>query len=682
MFSPVTLLFLLACSSALPLRAASSSPLVVEGVGNAAAPLDGIWQFHLGDNPAWASPSLDDSGWEPISVDRPWGAQQHFNYTGYAWYRRHIDFVSVAGADTQLALTLPGVNSVYELYWNGQKFGELGKMPPKPMWYYDIPPRSFVLGKPRTGVLAIRVWMAPYTSFGTGMLGGLTGPPLVGSAEAIHAYNNRLNYFWLRNHQYFFGLLILYSLVALLGLLAWIRTRSQRVVFWMALFAFAPLLNSILVGLRLPWSFSFALGALQPVLSLSDISLWFLLLYLLELDANRGLRRLVHIAAIVSIVTTSLDGLVTMGDWSSKYGHFFQTSDLMLTIPFTVVEFLPLVLIAFALAFKRRLDAARWLVAIFASIEQMLFVVQIALTQGSRFTHWTFGDKLAAPLFTVNGNPFNLRMLATTGLLFSIVYAVYRYSVEQNERQATLEQEFKSAQEVQQVLIPETLPTLPGFAVTSAYLPAQEVGGDFFQLLARPDGSAVLVLGDVSGKGLKAAMTVSMIVGAVHTLAETMDDPAEILSALNRRLYGRLKNGFVTCLVLRLGRHGECLLANAGHLPPYLNKQEVITPGALPLGVVSKIHYEKTVLRLAVDDRLTLYTDGLVEARKASGEIFGFTRLQELIATEPDATRAMETAVAFGQEDDITVLTLTRLATGVESTVTLNVRELFASASI
>ena len=103
-------------------------------------------------------------------------------------------------------------------------------------------------------------------------------------------------------------------------------------------------------------------------------------------------------------------------------------------------------------------------------------------------------------------------------------------------------------------------------------------------------------------------------------------------------------------------------------------------PGSLPLGVISKARYETRVIQLAVDDRLTVYTDGLLEARKASGEIFGFARLRESIATEPDAAQAAEAAVAFGQEDDITVLTLTRLATGVESTISLRAPELVATA--
>ena len=266
-------------------------------------------------------------------------------------------------------------------------------------------------------------------------------------------------------------------------------------------------------------------------------------------------------------------------------------------------------------------------------------------------------------------------------LLLAIVYAVYRYSVEQSERQGALEQEFKSAQELQQVLIPETLPSLEGYAVTSAYRPAQQVGGDFFQLIAQPDGSALLVLGDVSGKGLKAAMTVSLIVGTIRTVADTVDDPAEILSILNRRLHGRLQNGFVTCLALRLDAEGECVLANAGHPAPFLNKNELSSPGALPLGLDLTTEYEKVQLRLAIGDRLTLYTDGLLEARNAAGDIFSFERLRALIATQPDAKQATDAAVAFGQDDDITVITLTRLAPGVEATTSLLTPALVSSSA-
>jgi serine phosphatase RsbU (regulator of sigma subunit) len=255
-----------------------------------------------------------------------------------------------------------------------------------------------------------------------------------------------------------------------------------------------------------------------------------------------------------------------------------------------------------------------------------------------------------------------------TLLLISIVYAVWRYTGEQSRRRSALEQEYRSAQELQQLLVPNTLPAVPGYAVTSAYLPAQEVGGDFFQVIPLPQESALLIVGDVSGKGLKAAMTVSLIVGALRSLVETTEDPAEILAGLNRRVYGRLRGGFVTCLVLRLGAKGECVMASAGHLAPFLNGDEIPVPPALPLGLIAEAEFEKATASVGIGDRLTLYTDGLLEARNAAGELFGFRRVAELVAGTPDAREAAESGIRFGQDDDITVLTATRLAPRVEAT--------------
>jgi serine phosphatase RsbU (regulator of sigma subunit) len=169
-----------------------------------------------------------------------------------------------------------------------------------------------------------------------------------------------------------------------------------------------------------------------------------------------------------------------------------------------------------------------------------------------------------------------------------------------------------------------------------------------------------VVLGDVSGKGLRAAMAVSLIVGAVRTLAETTASPAEILAGLSRRLYGRLQGGFTTCLAMRIDPGGIATIASAGHPSPYLNDKEMALPGALPLGIDPEMKYEEIVIPLRNGDRCALYTDGLLEARSASGEIFSFERLGELFATSADAAKASEAAVNFGQEDDITVLTLTR----------------------
>jgi serine phosphatase RsbU (regulator of sigma subunit) len=112
--------------------------------------------------------------------------------------------------------------------------------------------------------------------------------------------------------------------------------------------------------------------------------------------------------------------------------------------------------------------------------------------------------------------------------------------------------------------------------------------------------------------------------------------------------------------------------ANAGHLPPYLNGQEYPLDASLPLGLIPYSDYTEITMQLQPGDQLSVYTDGLLEATSPTGELFGFDRMNALFANRPTAREAMDAAIAFGQEDDITVLTITRLAAGVESTTSLS----------
>jgi serine phosphatase RsbU (regulator of sigma subunit) len=323
----------------------------------------------------------------------------------------------------------------------------------------------------------------------------------------------------------------------------------------------------------------------------------------------------------------------------------------------------PLVLVAAAVLSRRSLDSTRWMVAILAFANSMLVLVRTLAPQGSRFTHWTLADRIERPLFTLAGNSVSAPTLGGALLLIATGYAVYRSSSENRRKQNALQQEFESARELQRVLIPETLPTLAGYSLTSGYLPAQQVGGDFFQIIPLEGnrlGSTVIVVGDVSGKGLKAAMAVSFIVGAVYALANILPGPGKLLSALNQRLLSRLQGGFATCVILLLHENGECVIASAGHPPPFLNDAELNIQGAFPLGLFPDVAFEETTIHLKPGDRCTLYTDGLLEARKADGELYGFDRLLALLSTRPNAAQAVDAAVEFGQDDDITVVTLTR----------------------
>ena len=671
----LALLFTLT-SAALAAQVQTAPTLSIQDLGRGSAALDGPWQFHLGDNPAWASPDLDDAtghnGWAQITADKPWGAQGYRSYVGYAWYRKHLSITSAAGVSPDWSLLIPQIDDVYAIYWNGNLVATHGRFPPGPSWRWSEPAQTFNVGPMSRGVLAIRVYMYPLGSYQNGLQGGLYAPPLLGSASAIARESAENEYLWLRQHQFAFAVDSLEALVLLLSFLFWWRDRSQRVLLWTALFCFAQLALAITFGLRNPFSFRFAQGVDEPLQAFQDVCLWFLLLWLLELRGNERIMRWTRALLWVDVLFQVADGATCFLDWS-RHGVTVpaQTADAIFTTIYTIAELWPVVLVI--LAVRNRLDRPRWIVAAFAFISELVVIVPIMLAQGSRFTHWTIGQTLELPIFTAGGVGFTAPTLASTGLLLAIIYAVFSYSREAMARRQIIEQELKSAQELQQVLIPDELPSLAGFAITSAYRPAQEVGGDFFQIIplgepgTNQPASALIVLGDVSGKGLRAAMTVSLIVGTLRTLAETTSHPAEILSGLNRRLCGRLHGGFATCVAVKLDANGSCTLANAGHPSPFLNGEEVAAPGALPLGVAPGTPYEETTIRLRPGDYFALYTDGLLEARNSAGELFGFDRLRDLISSRPDAAQSIDAAVRFGQQDDITVLTLTRLEVGEEA---------------
>lgn len=242
-----------------------------------------------------------------------------------------------------------------------------------------------------------------------------------------------------------------------------------------------------------------------------------------------------------------------------------------------------------------------------------------------------------------------------TGILVIVLIIFVRFlRIHRDQERVT--SELAAARSVQELMIPREKLATPGFEVDSIYSPANEVGGDFFHVQSTGDGGLLVVIGDVAGKGLKAAMNVSMLMGALRRTPER--SPAKILESLNRVLTG--SESFTTCQAAWFGANGELALANAGHLPPYLNSQEIALPGALPLGVLPEMRYEEVRLYLHPGDRILLLSDGVVEARRPSGEIFGFDRVHNL--SNQSAFYVAEAAKDFGQEDDITVLTVRRLA--------------------
>jgi hypothetical protein len=258
--------------------------------------------------------------------------------------------------------------------------------------------------------------------------------------------------------------------------------------------------------------------------------------------------------------------------------------------------------------------------------------------------------------------PFTMHPSLLAELLFllaMLAFLIRRFTIARR-REERWEGALEAARQVQNLLLPEAIPRIEGFAIDCIYRPADAVGGDFFQILPTGDGDLLIVVGDVAGKGLPAAMMVSMIVGAIRTEAAHTTDPAQLASALNDRMTGRnaseFGSGFTTCLCAHLSASGRLVLANAGHIPPYRNGLELPMPGALPLGMLGGITYDLVMAQLQPGDRLTFVSDGVIEAQNKSGELLGFDRTQKM--STRSAIEIAETANRFGQIDDITVVTI------------------------
>jgi hypothetical protein len=285
------------------------------------------------------------------------------------------------------------------------------------------------------------------------------------------------------------------------------------------------------------------------------------------------------------------------------------------------------------------------------------FYFFVRLTISLNFQHLT-GMK---NYFTIGGWQWQYTTCGLTAFGAVTLIILARDLIHDRTEKQRLSAELAASRAVQQILIPEEIPAIPGFDIQSVYKPYGEVGGDFFQILPLPEGGVLITIGDVSGKGMPAAMMVSLLVGTLHALVETTTSPGQLLAGLNRLAQGRSHGGFTTCLILRVEKSGAVTFANAGHIAPYRTGVELDCENGLPLGLVPGTVYPDASFALNPGEQLTLVTDGVVEARNKGGELFGFERTATLSGNSAEAIA--KASQAFGQEDDITVLTVARMAT-------------------
>jgi hypothetical protein len=611
--------------------------------------LDGPWRFQTGDDPNWADPGFDDSKWPTVTLDKPLSAQGFDSYSGYAWYRIHVQpqqLSTIANLSPGTPLVLLATpNSVGQLsvYVNGYLVGQTRGMTDDPSMFQS-PPLMVPLSGVGPTVLAIRTWAGSGVQINRGLLEKVEVGTQDDAAGKISVAAVRQ---WDEHAIAAMVVTFLFVCVALLAAALYLSQRHHLEYLWLALLCLS-------VG---------AVGAADAVFGLGQMSLTayrILAMFVGRIFMAVTLEFVLRFTAADSRRTVRGVQIAVLILPFVYFVHLDQTYDA-LSVAAEVV-FCGLVCFLLFRAWHRgQAEAGVMLLPFFlaATANSVDTILDFAARQ-----QW-IPQEFASPRFHLGPIEFGTGTVAYTVFLGSLIAVILYRFVRVSEEEQRSSAEIAAARSVQALLIPTTLPSNHNFMLESAYLPIQGVGGDFFQVLPLQDESLLIVVGDVSGKGLQAAMNSSTLVGALRN--ELSHDPATVLDHLNRVLIGAVSSPgkvpdldaapcFATCLCARIFPDGTLTVANAGHLSPYRDGHELELKPSLPLGVIADASYEQTTFQLERGDRLVFLSDGVVEAMNPQRELFGFERTRQV--SNESARYIAQTAKRFGQTDDITVLSI------------------------
>jgi hypothetical protein len=621
--------------------------------------LDGLWRFHPGDSPPtlpgfdpkgettelWAQPGFDDSSWPLLRSDDSWSDQGYPNMSGYGWYRF---IVHVPPGPQPKSLMLAPIITSFEVYVDGNLVGRSGDMPPHVIPNTRMHPQVFPLtttgsSTSRDVRVAIRVWHSPMWAnyVGGGPYGGghLAGDTNILTVEQSHRAVSRHVHF-----VDYYSYSIASGVIGLAILCLFFIRPAEREYLWFALMLLAQSFDSALYVSKEIYAFPPV-----PIFDLLDgicSALNFFAAFCFFSKVLRYHARRIGRICLVLVVISPLPAILYWPGWATPAAS--ATIQLICLLPAAVWIFFVLGKRALAGNLDARLLLIPTLLDLgfYVADNTAIVLNQAGLTRLPRILE----QPLPLPPFTMQTGVF----LHIFFLLAMLVFLIRRFALaRQLEEKISLERE--AGRQIQLILLPDRLDQSKYFTVECAYCPAEQVGGDFFQQMADDDGGMTIVIGDVSGKGLAAATMVSLLVGAIRAEASHGANPATLLASLNERMMGRSRGGFTTCLAARFSASGVMTVANAGHLPPYINGEEFEIPGALPLGIVGGAEYQTTTIQLTAGDYITFLTDGVPEAQTKTGELFGFERTRQL-STQP-ADRIAHAACTFGQSDDITAVT-------------------------
>ncbi len=609
-------------------------------------PLDltSTWLIHEGDDPRFADPNLDDSHWKVVNTSRPLDTYG-IAHPDFLWYRLHLH---LPPHPHDLALQLKSFVGSEQIFVNGVLTGPSRAFPAGGLTSRSNTLQSAIPDQPiQSGELTIAIRAevkASAADQGSTSVGLVRDSSLVLGNAAVLSESTALFYFRQFTSSFINGAL---SAVALLICIALALTlRREREYFALCFFLAGTMAGQFFQV----WS------QLHP-----DSSRWgsgiSLVTILAEVEFVRMVlkvprtRWIVAYEAFVALVILLLQAVSVFGPGQvSQHGLYLV---VLVVLGILAIAPIRLGLPFFALWIWRR---ARNFDALLLSVPLLINGLYLYLGLGRLILYLVHLRKTFLASYNLPLHAFHVELPDVGDFLFllSLLLFLVIRTVRIARARAELAAEIQAARTVQQLLLARASEPTPGFLVESVYLPANEVGGDFFLFSPSPDGSLVALVGDVSGKGLLAAMRVSMILGVLRR--ESSRGPATILANLNQALLTQGEMGFTTACCVHLQPDGRFTLANAGHIAPYRNGQEVETEPALPLGLADDQTYPAIESQLAPGEKLVLMSDGVVEARTSKGELLGFERLKAL-ALKP-ARQIAEAAQLFGQEDDITVLTL------------------------
>jgi sigma-B regulation protein RsbU (phosphoserine phosphatase) len=603
-----------------------------------------------GDDPAYAQPGFDDSKWLPVNAKSRLSDYFPSSHAPVVWLRLHI---KVASGDTHLALQAYGISRAFEVYVNGEKLIASGQVEPYVAYTRDarliarIPENQL-----RAGILVIAIRArAPRTTW-TSDAPGFRGTMLTLGEESTLKDKNMLSVIGENAVNFLTDLLAVG--VGLVALALFLSQRQRREYLWLFLLG-------ILVAAMLP---------LLVISVLRNVpASWFIAYEIFRFATN--LAMILMIRAFLRkpfgwllLLSMAFCCFLAYGcEVAYLYGALPYSFAIFEVVPIAIVFAIVLPILLFRQLRRGDREAGILLIPFFfyslgvygflaARLLQQIPPLRGAALHAEQIV---FGIPLGT--FTVG-----LGDLGILSFYLSLAVIIVLRSARVSRQQGILEGEMAAAREVQQIIFSEQIEAVPGFTVESEYRPAREVGGDFFQIIPSAiDGSLLIVAGDVTGKGLKAGMLVAVLIGAIRTVADASVDPESLLHTLNRRLLGR-GDAQATCLALTIEKNGEARLANAGHLPPYLNGEPLAMEGALPLGMIEGAEFSVMHFQLKTGDKLVLMSDGIVEAMDTNGNLLGFERVRELLRTATTPAEVASAAQSFGQEDDISVISITRTA--------------------